>query len=597
MEHIDLSNIPTLPGVYQFFDETKKIIYIGKAKNLKKRIASYFQKKEGLDNKVKVMLKRAHSLNYIIVDTEYDALLLENSLIKKWQPRYNILLKDDKTFPWICIKNEAFPRVFSTRHIIKDGSEYFGPFASVKTMYVLLDLIKKIYKLRTCKHNLAADNIKQKKYKVCLEYHINNCNGPCEAYETEEQYNETIKHIRHLVKGNISMVVQELKKMMQLYASHYEFEKAQIVKEKLDLLHNYQNKSTVVNSNINNVDVFSIKSLPHKAFVNYFKLINGAIVQSHNLEFNKKLDESDAEILTFAILDIRLRFNSTAKEVLIPLKIKSSIPGVKFSVPMIGDKKQLLELSQRNVNYFLLDCVKKEHEKNPKLKEERLLIQLKDDLKIKKHPKHIECFDISNMQGTHSVGALVVFKNSKPAKKEYRIFNIKTVEGPNDFASLEEVIFRRYKRVLDETQTMPQLIIIDGGKGQLSAAVKSLQKLNLMDKVSVIGIAKKLEEIFFPFDSIPLYLDKRSESLRLIQRIRDEAHRFGIKHYRKKAEKGTINSELQQIKGIGTETINKLLSAYKSVAEIKKQSKEELEKIIQPSKAEKLITYFKNNSI
>ncbi len=583
-------SLPDKPGVYQFFDASEKIIYIGKAKNLKKRVSSYFNKTP--DNaKLMMLVSKIQNIKFIIVDTEFDAFLLENTLIKKHQPRYNVLLKDDKTFPWICIKNEPFPRVFSTRNIIKDGSEYFGPYANVKMMNVLLELVKQIYPLRNCVHNLSLENIEQCKFKVCLEYHIGNCKAPCISLQTKEDYNETIKQIKNLVKGNISSVVQELKELMKKYAASTAYEKAQLVKEKIDLIANYQSKSTVVNATINNVDVFSIISDSESAFVNYFKVINGSIVQSHTLELKKKLEETEDELLSMAITEIRLRFNSDAKEIIVPFKPELAIPSVKFLVPQIGDKKNLLSLSERNVRYYMLEKKKQMMNLKKETPAERILNTLKKDLRMNETATQIECFDISNMQGIDSVASMVVFKNAKPSKRDYRIFNIKSVEGPNDFASIEEVVYRRYKRIMEEKGALPQLIIIDGGKGQLSSAMKSLIKLNLDSKISIIGIAKNLEEIFFPNDSIPLYLDKRSESLKLIQNLRNEAHRFGIKHYRKKAEKRVIKSEFFTIKGIGPKVTEKLFVKFKSVNAIKEAPLEEIEKCVGKAKAKLIVEY------
>jgi len=587
-----ITSLPDKPGVYQFFDVSDKIIYVGKAKNLKKRVSSYFNNKTYDNAKLKMLVSKIQNIKFIIVDTEFDAFLLENTLIKKFQPRYNVLLKDDKTFPWICIKNEPFPRVFSTRSIVKDGSEYFGPYAYVKMLNVLLELIRKIYQLRNCNYNLSAENIEKGKLKVCLEYHIGNCKGPCVNMQTEEDYNITIKQIKNLIRGNISSVTQELKALMKQYATSYEYEKAQLVKEKIDLIANYQSKSTVVSATIHNVDVFSIISESEVAFVNYFKVINGSIVQSHTLELKKKLEETEDELLSLAIADIRLRFSSDAREIIVPFKPQITIPSVKFLVPQIGDKKNLLSLSERNVKYYMLEKKKQMLNVKKETPAERILNTLKKDLRLNVLAQQIECFDISNMQGEDSVASMVVFKNAKPSKKDYRIFNIKSVEGPNDFASIEEVVYRRYKRILDEKDTLPQLIIIDGGKGQLSSAVKSLKKLKLTEKISIIGIAKKLEEIFFPNDSIPLYLDKRSESLKLIQNLRNEAHRFGIKHYRKKAEKRIINSEFFSIKGIGPKVTEKLFNTFKSVKAIKEAPFEEIEKCVGKAKAKQLMDFF-----
>ncbi|MDD3875882.1 MAG: excinuclease ABC subunit UvrC [Bacteroidales bacterium] len=590
-----ISSLPNNPGVYQFFDKNDKIIYIGKAKNLKKRVQSHFLVQKNDNAKKIFMLNRIANIKFVIVDTEFDALLLENSLIKKWQPRYNVLLKDDKTFPWICIKNENFPRVFHTRNVYKDGSEYYGPYAFVKTMYVLLDLIRQLFKLRNCNLVLSEENIKKNKFKTCLEFHIGNCKAPCVGLESQDEYNSTIKQIRQLIKGHISAVIQEMKILMKSYADNFVYEKAQILKEKISLLVNYQSKSTVVSTKLNNVDVFSICSNNESAFVNFFKVANGSVIQSHTVELKKKLDESDQELLGYAILDIRLRLNSNSKEIVVPFKPDMSLPDVKYTIPQIGDKKQLLELSFRNVKYFMMESKSKKFLKNPESPGERLMKVLQKDLNLNNLPAHIECFDISNMQGTDAVGSISVFKDAKPSKKDYRIFNIKTVEGPNDYASLEEVIHRRYKRILDENSSLPQLIIIDGGKGQLGAAVKSLSKLNLIGKIAVIGIAKKLEEIFFPGDSIPLYLDKRSESLRIIQHLRNEAHRFGIKHHRNKSEKRIVNSEIFNVKGIGQKTAEALFHKFKSVKSIKEASLQDLQNCIGVAKGQSVFNYFLKN--
>jgi len=587
-----VSVLPDKPGVYQFFDENHKVIYIGKAKSLRKRVASYFNKVEHNNAKLKLMVRKINDIKFIIVETEFDALLLENTLIKKWQPRYNVMLKDDKTFPWICIKKEAFPRVFSTRKIIKDGSDYYGPYASVRTMNVLLDLVHRLYKLRNCNYSLKPENIAAKKFKVCLEYHIGNCNGPCEGLEEESAYMETIKSVRHLIKGNLSTVVHEMKQLMANYAADMAFEKAQAVKEKLDLILNYQQKSTVVSATINNVDVFSIFSDDDIAYVNYFKVANGAVIQSHTLEIKKKLNESDALLLSYAITDIRLRLNSTSKEIIVSIKPDTLLPEVKYTLPQKGDKKHLLELSERNVKYYLLEYRKQKAQKLPVSTGERIMKTLMADLRMTVMPEQIECFDISNMQGGDAVAAMVVFKNARPAKKDYRVFNIKTVAGPDDYASLEEVVYRRYKRLTEEKLPLPQLIIIDGGKGQLSAAVKSLKKLDLQEKISVIGIAKRLEEIFFPEDSIPLYLDKRSEALRLIQFMRNEAHRFGIKHHRKKTLKRIVKSEVYDIKGIGEKTATLLLQKFSSVKKIKEASLKELQQTIGKAKGLMVFNFF-----
>jgi excinuclease ABC subunit C len=584
--------LPDNPGVYQYFDSEDKLLYVGKAKNLKKRVSSYFNKDVYENGKTQVLVKKIADVKYIIVNTELDALLLENTLIKKYQPRYNISLKDDKTYPWICIKNEPFPRVFPTRNVIKDGSLYFGPYASVKVMNTVLDLIKKLYRLRNCNLNLTEQNIQAGKFKVCLEYHIGNCKGPCVGKETESEYTQTIAEIKEIVKGNVSVVGRHLKGLLQEHIEKMEFEKAHLIKEKIDLLEKFQSKSTVVNPSINNVEVFSIVTDDKAGYVNFLKVMNGAIMQGHTIEMKKKLDESDQELLTLAIAELRERFNSDAKEIIVPFEIETEFPNVSFLVPQRGDKKQLLELSQRNVEYYRKEKIKQESLVDPERHTKRILEQMKKDLHLQEEPRHIECFDNSNFQGAYPVAAMTVFKDVKPSKKDYRHFNIKTVEGPDDFASMEEIIYRRYKRVLEENLSMPQLIVIDGGKGQLSAALTSLEKLGLRGKVGIIGIAKRLEEIYFPNDPVPMYLDKRSESLKIIQQIRDEAHRFGITHHRNKRDKGTLKTELTEINGISTATAQKLLSHFKSVKQVKEATEAELAEVIGNAKGKTVYGYY-----
>ncbi len=597
MEHTEhilsiLRTLPDNPGVYQYFDAEGKIIYVGKAKNLKKRVSSYFNKDQHDNGKTQVLVRKIEDIKYIIVDTELDALLLENNLIKKYQPRYNVLLKDDKTYPWICIKNEKFPRVFTTRNIVKDGSTYFGPYANGKVMHTVLDLIKQLYTLRNCNLNLSSENIKAGKFKVCLEYHIGNCKAPCIGKENEEEYNKTISSIKEIVKGNVHSVARHLKELLQQHVEKLEFEKAQHIKEKLDLLEKYQSKSTVVNPSINNVDVFSIVTDEKYGYVNFFKIVNGSIIQSHTIELKKKLDESAEELLLLAIAELRERFSSDSKEIIVPFELETEFPGIEFTVPQRGDKKHLLELSERNVEYYRREKIKQESLVDPERHTNRIMEQMKKDLRLSVEPKHIECFDNSNFQGDYPVAAMTVFKNAKPSKKDYRHFNIKTVVGPDDFASMEEIIYRRYKRVLEENLEMPQLIVIDGGKGQLSSALESLEKLGLRGKVGIIGIAKKLEEIYFPGDSIPLYLDKRSETLKIIQQIRDEAHRFGITHHRSKRDKGTLKTELTDIKGVSYTTAQKLLSHFKSVKKVKEATLEELVKVLGNAKGELVHNYY-----
>ncbi len=589
-----LKTLPEKPGIYQYFDEKGNIIYIGKAKNLKKRVVSYFNKDIFENGKIAVLVRKIADIRFMIVDTEMDALLLENNLIKKYQPRYNVMLKDDKTYPWICIKNETFPRIFPTRYVLKDGSQYFGPYASVRMMNTLLELIRQLYQIRNCKLNLSEAAVKTGKYKVCLEYHIKNCKGPCEGLQDETDYNQTISEISEIIKGNISNVLKQLKIKMMSYANSLEFEKAQMIKVKMEHLENYKSKSTIVNPNIDNVDVFSIVTDENSGFVNYLKVIDGAIVQTHTVELKKKLDETAEELLTIAIVDMRQRFNSSSHEIIIPFAIEIDLPKVELTVPQRGDKKQLLDLSERNAKYYKLDKQKQKDLVDPERHTKRILNQMMKDLRLNQLPEYIECFDNSNIQGSYPVSAMVVFRNARPEKKEYRHFNIKSVEGPNDFASMEEVIYRRYHRLMEEEKPMPQLIIVDGGKGQLSSALKSLDLLGLRGKVSIIGIAKKLEEIYYPEDSIPMYLDKKSETLKIIQQMRDEAHRFGITHHRKKRDKGTIKSVLVEIEGIGYSTAQTLLRKFKSVKNIEKASEEELQKLIGKSKTNIIINYFKN---
>jgi len=589
--------LPHKPGVYQYFDDKNKIIYVGKAKDLKKRVSSYFNKINSISGKVQMLVRKIADIKFIVVSTEQDALLLENNLIKKYQPRYNVALKDDKTYPWICIKNEPFPRVFSTRNVIRDGSVYFGPYANVRLMNTLLDLIRQLYPLRNCNLSLTEKNIRAGKFKVCLEYHIGNCKGPCEGLQTREEYDRSIQGIREIVKGNLTAVAKQLKEMMMAYAEQMEFEKAHLVKEhlvkeNLIALEKFQSKSTVVNPAINNVDVYSITSDVTSAYVNFMKVMNGAIIQVHTIEMQKKLDEPDDELLMLAITNLRERFESVVPEIIIPFPLCYEIPGVNFTVPKIGDKKKLLELSQRNVKYYRLEKEKQKELVDPEHKTKRILETMMKDLRMQEVPAHIECFDNSNIQGDYPVAAMVCFKNAKPDKSEYRHFNINTVEGPNDFASMEEIIFRRYKRLMDEEKPLPQLVIVDGGKGQLSSAMKSLEKLGLKGKMTVIGIAKKLEEIYYPNDPIPMYLDKKSESLRIIQQMRDEAHRFGITHHRRRREKGTIKAVLTEIPGIGFSTNQALLWKFRSVKNIKSASLAELQETIGKSKGQVVFDHF-----
>ncbi len=592
---LQIRSLPQSPGVYQYFDKENKILYVGKAKNLKKRVASYFNKEKNASGKLRVLVSKIARIEFMVVDTELDALLLENNLIKKYQPRYNILLKDDKTFPWICIKNEAFPRVFSTRNLINDGSEYFGPYASGKMMNTVLELIRQLYPIRSCKLNLSSQNISSGNYKVCLDYHIGKCLGPCIGAQSEADYMESINEIKNIIKGDIVSLITNLKARMVSFADRMEFEKAQLIKEKIDILTAYRSKSLVVNPKINNVDVFSFLADPEGAFVNFLKIISGAIVQTHTIELKKRLEETDDQLLEMAMAELYSRFGSNAKEIILPFKIELSFPNAKITIPQKGDKKQLLDLSTRNARFYQLERQKRKDLVDPNRHSKRILQQLQTDLRMEILPEHIECFDNSNFQGDYPVAAMVMFKNAKPYKNGYRHFNIKTVIGPDDFHSMEEIIYRRYKRLLDEKEPLPQLIVVDGGKGQLSAAVRSLEKLNLRGKISIIGIAKKLEEIYFPDDSLPLYISKKSESLKLIQQLRDEAHRFGITHHRNKRDKGTLKTELTNIKGIGKQTADLLLSEFGSVSKIKQLDIESISSKIGQAKAGIVFQYFKNN--
>ena len=589
-----LKTLPESPGVYQFFDKKNDVLYVGKAKRLKRRVVSYFKKDHSESAKTKVLVSKIERIECIVVKSEVDALLLENNLIKKLQPRYNILLKDDKTYPWICIKKERFPRVFSTRKIHKDGSEYFGPYASTRSMNVLLDLLKQLYQLRSCNFNLSQENIAKGKFKICLDYHIKKCLGPCEALQDEQEYNQAISEIRNILKGNTVGIIKTLKKQMQNHASNLEYEKAQGIKEKLDALENYQSKSTVVSPTINNVDVLTILSDTDSAYINYFKIIKGAIIKSHNLEIKKKLDERDIDLLMISLIEIHEKFHLDTKEILTNKPIKSPWEEVKIVIPQRGDKKALIDLSLRNAKYMRQEKIKQTPIVDPERHSKRILEQLQKDLRLSELPVQIECFDNSNIQGTNPASACVVFKNAKPSKKDYRHFNIKTVEGPDDFASMEEVVYRRYKRLKEQNEAFPQLIVIDGGKGQLSSALKALDDLELRGKIAIVGIAKRLEEIYFPGDSVPLYIDKRSESLKLIQHLRNEAHRFSLAHHRNKRSKSSLHSTLDDVPGIGPKSKADLLKKFKSIKRIKEANISELVELLGKSKAQKLKKYFKD---
>lgn len=588
---LQLKILPSDPGVYRYYDKKGGLLYVGKAKNLKKRVSSYFNKNQ-VGYRTRLMVSKIERIETTVVNSEYDALLLENNLIKEHQPFYNILLKDDKSYPWICIKKEPFPRIFLTRNLVKDGSEYYGPYAKVRQAKALIDVIKNIYKLRTCNLNLSQGKINEGKYKVCLEYHIKNCEGACEGLETEENYTEKIDAIRGIIKGDFRKAKQYLEEEMYHYAGKLEFENAQMSKEKLQILENYQTHTTIINPNIDDVDVFGMVSDDEAAYVNYFKIKNGSIVQSYTTEVRKMLEESDEEILEEVLIEIRRKFDSRSVEIFLPFHLNIEIPSVKLIVPKVGDKKRIVELSEKNANEYRIEKLKQVQILDPERHTDRIMAEMKRILHLPEEPRHIEGFDNSNIQGTNPVSACVVFKNGKPSKEDYRIFHPKSVEGPNDFATMEEVIYRRYKRILDEGAPLPQLILIDGGKGQLSSAIKSLKLLGLYGRISIISIAERLEEIFFPNDSIPLYLDKKSETLKILQRVRDEAHRFGVKHHRTRRKNSALKSELEEIPGVGKKTIELLLSKLKSVKRVREASLETLEEILGKSKGKIVWGYF-----
>ena len=587
-----LSAMPQKPGVYQYFDVDGNIIYIGKAKILKNRVSSYFTGQHQ-GTKTAVLVRKIVDIKYIVVESEMDALLLENSLIKKHKPRYNILLKDDKTYPSIVIKKEPFPRIFATRQVIKDGSEYHGPYASVKVMHAVLDLVRRLYPIRSCSLSLTKENIEAGKFKVCLEYHLGNCMGPCEGKQSLANYEESVENIRKIIKGNYGEAIRELRTLMSQSAADYRFEVAQLLKEKIETLESFQARSTIVNPSIHNVDVFTIASDANSGFVNFIKIMNGVIVQGYTAEIKKKMDESDRELLEFAIIDIRERLQSNAKEICVQIPLELEIPGVEISLPIRGDKKKLVELSQRNSNGYMLDVHKQQEIVDPERHVNRIMETLKADLHLKELPVHIECFDNSNIQGTNPVSACVVFKNAKPSKGDYRKFNVKTVEGPNDFDTMKEAVYRRYHRLVTEGESLPQLIIIDGGKGQLGAALESLENVGLRGKIAIIGIAKRLEEIYFPGDSLPIYLDKRSESLKLIQQLRDEAHRFGLSHHRDRRSKDALRSEITEIPGVGFRTTQQLIFHFKTVKKVKEASLEQLGEVVNKKMAKLVFDYFR----
>ena len=587
---IQIKSLPSTPGVYQYYDREKNILYVGKAKNLKKRVASYFTKNHE-NAKTRILAKKIASIKHIVVTSETDALLLENNLIKKYQPRYNIMLKDDKTYPWICIRKERFPRIFMTRKVLKDGSEYYGPYTNVRTIHALFYLIDEIYSVRTYKYDIGKTKSNYSNYLGSLEHQIKSKKKWLRGVQTEEEYMSDVQDVRNIIKGNFKESIKKLSDLMNFFAQEMRFEEAQEVKEKIESLKNYQSKSTIINPSISNVDVFSIISDESYGYVNFFKIVNGAIIQSHTSEIKKKLDETDKEMLELAIVEIRRRFHSISREIYVPFKVDLG-DDIIVTVPKLGDKKRIVNLSERNAKYYRQEQFKQIKMIDPDRHVKRIMAQMQKDLRLSKEPRHIECFDNSNIQGTNPVAACVVFKNGKPSKKEYRHYNIKTVVGPDDFASMEEVVYRRYKRLLDEDEPLPQLIVIDGGKGQLSSALKSLDALELRGKIAIIGIAKRLEEIYYPGDSIPLYLDKKSETLKIIQYLRNEAHRFGITFHRNKRSKGALQSELEQIPSVGKQTIITLLRKFKTIKRIKSATFNELKDHVGQSRAQKIYQHY-----
>lgn len=587
-----IRTLPDNPGIYQFLDKDGKILYVGKAKNLKKRVSSYFTGDNTKAGKTKLLIRKTVSVRHIVTESELDALLLENNLIKTYQPRYNILMKDDKTFPWICIKKEAFPRVFTTRNPIRDGSEYYGPYASVKVMATLLELVRQLYPLRTCNLKLTHRNIEQKNFKVCLNYHIGSCKGPCEGLQSEDEYEQSIAAVRSIIRGHLQTVKNQLTGLMHQYAQRMEFEKAQVIKEKIALLERYKSKSTIVHPSISNVDVFSLITEGDLVYANIIKVVDGAVIQSHTVSIQKRLDEADADILSSAIVELRQRFNSDAHEIIVPFRPYITIPDLKYTIPRRGDKKELLSLSERNAKNYALEQHRRQELIDPDRNAKRIMKQIQIDLNLKQLPERIECFDNSNIQGSFAVSSVVVFSKAKPDKRQYRHFNIRTVETPDDYSSMKEIISRRYSRVLNENQQLPQLIVIDGGKGQLNAAYDQLVSLGIAESVGVIGIAKRLEEIYTPGDPLPLFLDKNSATLRTLRHIRDEAHRFAISHHRKKREKGTIKTELTKIKGIGATLAQRLLQHFGSLAQVKRASALQIRQIVGDVKGQHVYDYF-----
>lgn len=588
--------LPDKPGVYQFFDDQGKFLYIGKARNLKKRVSSYFTQSGRENFKRQLLVSKIRDIRHVVVSSEADALLLENNLIKQHQPRYNVLLKDDKTFPWICIKNERFPRVFYTRNRINDGSVYYGPYTSMAMVKAILETARALFPLRNCSLKLTRDNIRQEKFKVCLEYHLGNCRAPCVGFQSEEDYMESIEQVRQVLKGNIKQVQSFLKTAMKKQAADYKYEDAQQLKEKVEILEKYKSKSTIVNPRIRNADVFSILEQKELAFVNYLKIIDGAVVQAHTVELKKKMEEDREELLSFAIIDIRDKTKSDSKEVIVPFGLDLPLGNVRFTVPMKGDKKQLLELSERNVRHYSMERKKRMEESQKTTRTSKILQAIKKDLHLTQIPVQIDCFDNSNLMGSDPVAACVVFKNAQPLKREYRHYHVKSVTGPNDYASMQEIITRRYRRLMTEKKPMPQLIVVDGGKGQLNAAVSSLEELDLRGKIAIVGLAKRLEEIYFPGDKIPLYLDKNSETLRVIQHLRNEAHRFGISFHRQQRNKRMTGSALDKIPGIGERSRSRLLQVFRSVEEIKQMDMETIAEIVGQKKARILKDYFNRST-
>lgn len=586
-------NFPTQPGVYRFIDKDDVILYIGKAKHLKKRVVSYFGNRKDMRNKTRVMVQKSVRIEYTIVDTEQDALLLEATLIQKHQPRYNVMLKSGKPYPYICIKKERFPRVFITRQVQKDGSKYFGPYVSRHRMNTIVELIKNLFQLRTCNLNLSEKNILAEKFKPCLEFHIKNCLAPCVGLEEEEAYNAKVDQVANILKGHFASVKRYLKEEMQKHAEDMQFERAQEIKVQYDALDNYQGKSTVVNPNIKDVDVFSLEQDDEIAYFNYLKVVDGAIINTFTMELDKNLDDDQRDLLVFAIQTLREKYQSIAPEVIVPIEIPDVWEGTTITIPKIGDKKKLLELSAKNLAYYVLQKRKQAISRaNKQSTSDKVMEIMKKDLQMPVLPLHIECFDNSNLQGTNPVAAMVCFRHGKPSKRDYRHYHIKTVEGPDDFASMEEIVYRRYKRLLESNKTLPQLIIIDGGKGQLSASVKSLKVLGIYNRVTIIGIAKRLEEIYFPEDSVPLLLSKKSPTLKIIQQARNEAHRFAIEFHRLIRSKKYVSTQLTEIQGVGKKTAEKLLQDFASVEKMKAATQEELETSVGKAATKKIFAHY-----